>query len=250
MLKGAGVEVDEAGLADLLQRTEGWPTGLYIAALAMKSGTRQSAVGFTFTGDDIFMGDYLRSELLDQISGAELSFLTRTSVLDRMCGPLCDAILSEQGSGAVLEQLEARNLLVVPLDRRREWYRYHHLLRELLRAELQRREPDLVQDLHFRAAMWFEANAMPEAAIDHAQAAGDYDRVARLILELQQPVWASGRVETVRRWMEWHQGRHGSRALRRDRRAWLADLRPARPAGRGRALGGRRGARVPRRDSP
>jgi LuxR family maltose regulon positive regulatory protein len=202
LLKGAGVDAAEASLADLLQRTEGWPTGLYVAALAIKSGARQSAVGFTFTGDDIFMGDYLRSELLDQISGAEVSFLTRTSVLDRMCGSLCDAILSEPGSGAVLERLEARNLLVVPLDRRREWYRYHHLLRELLRAELKRREPDLVQDLHFRAAMWFEANAMPEAAIDHAQAAGDYDRMARLILELQQPVWAVGRVETVRRWME------------------------------------------------
>jgi LuxR family maltose regulon positive regulatory protein len=202
LLRGAGVDADEASLADLLQRTEGWPTGLYIAALAMKSGTRQNAVGFTFTGDDIFMGDYLRSELLDQISGAEVSFLTRTSVLDRMCGPLCDAILNEPGSAAVLERLEARNLLVVPLDRRREWYRYHHLLRELLRAELKRREPDLVQDLHFRAAMWFEANAMPEAAIDHAQGAGDYDRMARLILELQQPVWAVGRVETVRRWME------------------------------------------------
>jgi LuxR family maltose regulon positive regulatory protein len=203
LLKGAGADVDETGLSDLLQRTEGWPTGLYIAALAMRSGTQQSTAGFTFTGDDVFMGDYLRSELLDRISDAEVSFLTRTSVLDRMCGPLCDGILGEKGSGAALEQMEARNLLVVPLDRHREWYRYHHLLRELLRAELQRREPDSAQDLHFRAAMWFEANAMPETAIDHAQAAGDYDRVARLILELQQPVWASGRVETVRRWMEW-----------------------------------------------
>ena len=119
LLRGAGAEADEAALADVLQRTEGWPTGLYIAALAMKSGTRQGAVGSTFTGDDVFMGDYLRSELLDQMSGAEVSFLTRTSVLDRMCGPLCDAILGEHGSGAVLEQLEARNLLVVPLDRRR-----------------------------------------------------------------------------------------------------------------------------------
>jgi LuxR family maltose regulon positive regulatory protein len=92
---------------------------------------------------------------------------------------------------------------VLPLDRRREWYRYHHLLRDLLRSELQRQEPGLVADLHFRAAAWFEANSMPEQAIDHAQAAGDYDRVARLILQLQQPVWASGRVETVLRWMEW-----------------------------------------------
>src|SRR5690348_17312592 len=167
LLKGAGTEVDETALHDLLQRTEGWPTGLYIAALAMNSGTRHSDVGFTFTGDDVYMGDYLRSELLDRISDEEASFLTRTSVLDRMCGPLCDAILDEKGSGRVLEQIEARNLLVVPLDRRREWYRYHHLLRELLQSELRRREPDLVQDLHFRAAMWFEANGMPEAAIEH-----------------------------------------------------------------------------------
>ena len=203
LMRGAGAQADEEGLRDLLRRTEGWPTGLYIAALAMNSGTRRSAAGFTFTGDDVFMGDYLRSELLDRISGTEVSFLTRTSVLDRMSGSLCDAILGEPGSGAVLEQMEARNLLVVPLDRHREWYRYHHLFRELLQAELRRREPQAAQDLHFRAAEWLEANAMPEAAIDHAHAAGDYDRVARLILELQQPVWASGRVETVRRWMEW-----------------------------------------------
>jgi LuxR family maltose regulon positive regulatory protein len=203
LLEGAGIDADEASLRDLLQRTEGWPVGLYIAALAIKSGIRQSDVGFTFTGDDMYMGDYLRSELLDRISAAEASFLVQTSVLQRMCGPLCDAILGAQGSGDLLDQMEARNLLVVPLDRHREWYRYHHLLRDLLQAELRRREPDLVLDLHFRAAAWFEANAMPEAAIGHAHAAGDYDRVARLILELQQPVWASGRVETVLRWMTW-----------------------------------------------
>jgi LuxR family maltose regulon positive regulatory protein len=203
LLKGAGAEVDETSLHDLLQRTEGWPAGLYIAALAMNAGSGQSEVGFTFTGDDVFMGDYLRSELLDRVSSAEASFLVRTSVLDRMCGPLCDAVLQEKGSGRVLERMEGQNLLVVPLDRRREWYRYHHLFRDLLQSELRRREPDLVQDLHFRAAAWYEANGMPEAAIDHAQAAGDYDRVARLILELAQPAWAGGRVETVLRWMEW-----------------------------------------------
>jgi LuxR family maltose regulon positive regulatory protein len=203
LLEGAGVEADEARLRDLLQRTEGWPAGLYIAALAIKSGTRQSGAGFTFTGDDVYMGDYLRSELLAGISAREASFLARTSVLERMCGSLCDAILEQEGSGAVLEQMEAKNLLVLPLDRHREWYRYHHLLRDLLRSELQRQEPGLVADLHFRAAAWFEANSMPEQAIGHAQAAGDYDRVARLILRLQQPVWASGRVETVLRWMEW-----------------------------------------------
>src|SRR6266496_3088794 len=203
LLKGAGAELGQASIHDLLQRTEGWPAGLYIAALAMKSGTRHSQAGFTLTGDDVFMGDYLRSELLDRVSTAEASFLIRTSVLDRMSGPLCDAILGEKGSGRLLERMEDRNLLVIPLDRRREWYRYHQLLRELLQSELRRLEPELAQDLHFRAAAWFEANAMPEAAIDHAKAAGDYDRVARLLLDLAQPVWASGRVETVLRWMEW-----------------------------------------------
>ena len=91
---------------------------------------------------------------------------------------------------------------MVPLDRHREWYRYHHLLRDLLQSELRRRDPDLVQGLHFRAAAWYEANAMPEAAIEHARAAGDYDRVARLLLELAQPVWAGGCVQTVLHWME------------------------------------------------
>ncbi len=203
LLESAGVKPGAASASELLQRTEGWPTGLYIAALAIRAGQRQSEAGFTFTGDDRFMGDYLRSELLDRVSDGEVSFLTRTAVLDRMCGSLCDAILGATESGRVLEQMESRNLLVVPLDRRREWYRYHHLFRELLQAELRRREPDLVRDLHFRAAAWYEANAMPEAAIEHAQAAGDNDRVARLVLELAQPVWAGGRVETVLRWMEW-----------------------------------------------
>jgi LuxR family maltose regulon positive regulatory protein len=203
LLEGAGVKPDVASTSELVQRTEGWPTGLYIAALAIRAGTQQSEVGFTFTGDDRYMGDYLRSELLDRVSDSEVSFLTRTAVLDRMCGSLCDAILGATASGRVLEQMESRNLLVVPLDRRREWYRYHHLFRELLQAELRRREPDLVRDLHSRAAEWYEANAMPEAAIEHAQAAGDNDRVARLVLELAQPVWAGGRVQTVLRWMEW-----------------------------------------------
>ncbi len=203
LLAGAGVKPDAASTSELVQRTEGWPTGLYIAALAIRAGTRQSEAGFTFTGDDRFMGDYLRSELLDRVSDGEVSFLTRTAVLDRMCGSLCDAILGTTTSGRILEQLESRNLLVIPLDRRREWYRYHHLFRELLQAELRRREPDLVHDLRVRAAAWYEANAMPEAAIEHAQAAGDSDRVARLVLEHAQPAWASGRVRTVLRWMEW-----------------------------------------------
>ncbi len=201
LLQGAGVELSNAEAFELVERTEGWPVGLYIAALARKSGT--PAAGFTFTGDDRLMRDYLRSELLPRVSAEQATFLVRTSVLDRMSGPLCDAVVGRKGSASVLEELVNRNLLVVPLDRRGEWYRYHHLLRDLLNAELPRDAPELVPGLHSRAAAWYQANGMPEAAIDHAKAAGDADRVASLVLDLMQPVWASGRVDTVRGWMEW-----------------------------------------------
>jgi LuxR family maltose regulon positive regulatory protein len=203
LLRGAGVELGDDDVGELVRRTEGWPVGLYLAALAMTSGSPRTDVGLTFTGDDRFMGDYLRSEILDRVSPAEASFLTRTSILETMSGPLCDATLRETGSGPALEDLENRNLLVLPVDHRREWYRHHHLFRELLSTELRRREPEVVPDLHLRAAAWFEANGMPETAIDHAQAAGDVDGVARVTLTVANSVWASGRADTVLRWMKW-----------------------------------------------
>jgi len=116
-------------------------------------------------------------------------------------------VVGRAGSSRMLEQLEKHNLLVVPLDRRRDWYRYHHLFRELLHAELGRREPELVLRLHSGAAQWYEANAMPEAAIEHAMAAADAQQVARLVLNVMQPVWASGRIDTVLGWMQWLKGR-------------------------------------------
>ena len=179
------------------------PSALYLAALAVTAGARHRDIGVTFTGDDRFMGDYLRAELLDRVSPADVSFLTRTAILEQMSGPLCDAVVGGTRSSAILERLEGRNLLVVPLDRRREWYRYHHLFRELLLSELRRREPGMLVELHLRAAAWCEANGLPESAIDHAQAAGDADRVARLVLQLANTVWVSGRSDTVMRWMEW-----------------------------------------------
>jgi LuxR family transcriptional regulator, maltose regulon positive regulatory protein len=203
LLGAAGIRLSEARVSDLVGRTEGWPVGLYLAALALLAGARHTDVAVPFTGDDRFIADYLRAEFLDRVSPAEATFLTRTSILDSMCGPLCDAVLRVTRSSSVLENLESRNLLVIPLDRRRDWYRYHHLFRELLSRELRRREPEIVGELQFQAAEWYEANGMPEAAIDHAQAAGDADRVARLVLEIANRVWASGRADTVLQWMEW-----------------------------------------------
>jgi LuxR family transcriptional regulator, maltose regulon positive regulatory protein len=200
LLRGAGATVSAADTKELVRRTEGWPAGLYLAALAIKSGA--PATGFGFTGDDRLVDDYLRSELLARLSPSQARFLVCTAILDQMTGPLCDAVLGSTGSARMLKELERHNLLVVPLDRRGEWYRYHHLLRELLLAELRRDDPEIISELQSRAATWFEENGMPESAIEHADAARDIDRVARLVLQLMQPVWASRRVETVRGWME------------------------------------------------
>ena len=203
----------------LLDRTEGWPVGLYLAALALKAGGSRERAGVPFSGDDRLMAEYLRTELLAHLSDAEVSFLTRTSVLDRMSGQLCDAVLDRTGSDAVLESLAHSNLLLVALDRNGEWYRYHHLFRDLLRAELQRREPELVGALHVRAAEWCEANRMPELAIDHAQTGFDVDRVNRLMLLNAQKAFAAGRRETVRRWLGVVRGRGPGRAVSRGRGA-------------------------------
>ena len=202
LLVAAGIESAEDLAEELIDRTEGWPAGLYLAALAINAGSRVEST-LRFTGDDRFIGDYLRSEFLQRVSRADVSFLTRTSILDRMSGPLCDVTAGRRGSGRVLDRLERRNLLVLPLDRRGHQYRYHPLFRELLYAELTRREPDIVPELHSRAAAWYEANDLPEPAIEHAQHAGDADQVARLVLKVANPVWASGRLDTVLRWMEW-----------------------------------------------
>jgi LuxR family maltose regulon positive regulatory protein len=206
LLAGAEVRLPGEHAVELHRRTEGWPAALYLAALALRAAstaTDTPAAGVVFAGDDRFIVDYLNAELLSRLPARQVSFLTRTAVLDRMCGPLCDAVLDTTGSATVLESLAGSNLLLVPLDRRRQWYRYHHLFRDLLGAELGRREPQLVPELHRRAAVWCQANGLEETAIDHAQAAGDADQVAWLVLKVSQPVWVSGRVDTILRWMEW-----------------------------------------------
>jgi LuxR family transcriptional regulator, maltose regulon positive regulatory protein len=239
LLLEAGVELAAADLDELVGKTEGWPVGLYLAALAVKAGGSHTAARGPLTGEDRFIGDYLRSEFLDRVSPAEASFLTHTSILDRMCGPLCDAVLGAKASSELLERLERRNLLVVPLDRRREWYRYHHLFRELLVSELRRREPELISELHLRAAAWFEANGMPETAIDHAQAAGDHDHVADRVAGCQPRLgqWALRHrcaLDGVVR------GARPGRALPGDRRARGVDVRAGGSPRGYRALGGRR----------
>ena len=124
-------------------------------------------------------------------------------MLDRMCGPLCEAVLDQPGSAAELAELVRSNLLLVPLDRRGFWYRYHHLFRDMLLAELERLEPGLLPVLRRRAAAWCEANGRPEEALEYAMAADDVDAAARLAQSLWLPTDRQGRFVTLQRWFRW-----------------------------------------------
>jgi LuxR family maltose regulon positive regulatory protein len=198
LLVAAGADVTEAQATELNKRAEGWAAGLYLAALSLNGGGSSLA---SFGGDNRFVTDYLRAEELARVGPAELDFLLRTAVLDRMCGPLCDALLERNDSTQVLEQLEHKNLFVVSLDHSRTWFRYHHLFREMLQAELERRDPELAATLNRRAASWSEANGQLELAIDYAAAAGDTDGLARLVAICAIPYYRRGRVTTVERWL-------------------------------------------------
>ena len=202
LLRAVDVDYDAEDVAKLTDRTEGWPVGAYLAALALKDGSPKPGCP-SVEGDDRFVADYFDFELLSRLAPRDVRFLTRTAVLDRMCGSLCDAVLETTGSASKLESIARANLFLVPLDRRRGWYRYHHEFREFLRAELERREPELVTELNRRAATWYEANGAHEAGIPHARAADDFDRLARLVAGLALPVCSSGRAETVERWLDW-----------------------------------------------
>ena len=200
LLAAAGVELSETDSADLHARTEGWAAGLYLAALSLTAGGEAQAAA-SFRGDDRYVVDYLRLEHLSQLPAAQARFLTRTAVLESFSGELCDAVLEDTGSAAMLEEIARSNLFLVALDRQREWFRYHHLFRDLLRAELQRTEPDAVAGLNLRAAEWHEANGRPDAAIEYATAARDTARVARLVATLALPAYRQGLARTVERWM-------------------------------------------------
>src|SRR6185436_343426 len=203
LLGAAGVGLPDAELAELVEHAEGWPAGLYLAALSIRAQGRRVKDGAPFAGSDRLVADYLRSELLAHLSLEEVRFLTRTAVLERMSGALCDAVLESSGSAAILESLERSNLFLVPLDRDRQWFRSPHLFQELLRAQLERAEPDLVPRLLGRASEWCVPNGQLEAALGYAQEAGDVDRAAKLFEQCGPLVYQSGRIATTQRWLDW-----------------------------------------------
>jgi LuxR family transcriptional regulator, maltose regulon positive regulatory protein len=207
LLKNAGVEVSDAEVDGLHGKTEGWPVGLYLAALSLRAGGSVPSTVAAFHGDDQFVSEYLHFEVLSRLPQKEMQFLRRTAVLDRLSGPLCDAVLEETGSAEILARMERSNQLVVALDHRSESYRYHHLFQEMLTTDLERTEPELKVPMLRRAADWCERNEKPEEAVEYAISAGDDDRVARLLGALTLPLYRTGRMSTIQRWCGWLQNR-------------------------------------------
>ena len=177
-----GLDLSAQDVETLETRTEGWIAGLQLAALSMRG--REDVSGFigAFAGDDRYIVDYLVEEVLQRQSERVRNFLLQTSILERLSGPLCDAVTGHEDGKGVLEALERGNLFVVPLDDNRQWYRYHHLFADVLRAHSMDEQPDRIPTLHRRAAAWFEESGMAAEAIEQARAAGDHETVARLLV--------------------------------------------------------------------
>ena len=229
MLSMAGVELVPADLAALLRHTEGWPAALYLAALSLRGRQDPHRAVAGFAGDDRLVADYLRDEVLTQLPASSASFLIRTSILGRLSGPICDAVLGSAGSGAVLRDLERSGIPLVPLDAADSEYRHHALLGEMLRAELRRREPARSAELHRRAGAWHEHEGDVAPALEHAIEAGDVRRRRALPVD----------------------DRGGARGRRRARggTAWLERFRPEQLSARSRRSRSRRDG-APRRRRP
>ncbi len=200
-------------IAALEARTEGWIAGLQLAALSMQGHEDSTNFIQSFTGSHHFVLDYLMEEVLQQQSESIQTFLLRTSILERMCGPLCDAVLghpsaSGQKTGQeTLEYLERANLFIVPLDNERRWYRYHHLFAELLRQRLHQSASPVngeggVAEYHIRASQWYEDNGLELEAFQHAAAANDVERTSRLIQGKGMPLHVRGALFPVLNWLE------------------------------------------------
>jgi LuxR family maltose regulon positive regulatory protein len=206
-----GLPLDAAAVAALEARTEGWVAGLQLAALSLQGRPAADMAAFiaAFTGSNRHVVDYLVEEVLERQDAAVQTFLLRTSILDRLCAPLCAAVVAaeeeQEGSVAacrrVLEALERGNVFVVGLDEERRWYRYHHLFAEVLRSRVQQAQPLLVPELHRRASAWCAREGLTREAIAHALAAGEYERAAALLEAIAVPLYQHGAWQTLGTWL-------------------------------------------------
>ncbi len=201
-----GLHLSSAEVSSLEARTEGWIAGLQLAAISIQGYSDTAQFISSFTGSHRFVMDYLMEEVLKQQSDKVHTFLLQTSILDRFCASLCDAVLqSDRGGQEILEHLERSNLFIIPLDNERHWYRYHHLFADLLRHRLYHVNKDKADEraaLHMRASHWFEENELEIEAFQHAAAAQDVNRAAKLIEGKGMPLHFRGAASTILNWLK------------------------------------------------
>jgi LuxR family maltose regulon positive regulatory protein len=191
-------------IAALESRTEGWVAGVQLAALSLQGRSPERAAQFiqAFSGSHHYVIDYLGDEVLRRQPDEVQSFLLQTSILDRLCGPLCDAVLGEsRDSERMLRELERRNLFLIPLDDERHWYRYHHLFSDLLFQRLKQTQPDRLSELYLRAALWLEQNGYPQDGVEFALKAQDYELAIRLIEKVKYPLATRGELPLLIHWL-------------------------------------------------
>ena len=197
-----GLDLAPDSIGTLQRRTEGWPAGLYLAFLAIRNVIDPTAALVEFGGSSHHVVDYLTEVVLESETDEHRSFLLHTSILERMCVSLCDRVTGTEDSARVLGEIERANLFLVPLDRRGEWFRYHHMFAKLLRDELGRREGDTEPELHHRACAWFGSAGDVDEAIHHAIAGGDLETAATLVATHWFAYLNSGRLATLAGWLE------------------------------------------------
>jgi len=202
LLRKLGVDLPAPEVRKIVAHTEGWPAGVYLAGLSIAAQPDPIEAAGEITGSSRYIVDYFLDEVLTRQSAQTMRFLLRTSVLDRICGSLCDAVLDTTGSAGWLNEIQALNLFIIPEDDQGEWYRYHRLFAEMLQSELHRREPGEEARVRRRAAGWYEQHGYPEQAVRYAMAAGDQRAAARLITAYTQRLNSEGRIRLVREWLD------------------------------------------------
>jgi LuxR family maltose regulon positive regulatory protein len=221
-----GLGLSRENIRTLEARTEGWISGLQLAAISMQGLDAKQLADFLagFTGGYHYIVDYLMEEVLERQPDAMREFLLQTSILERMTGGLCDALTGGSNGQRMLERLEKRNLFIVPLDEERQWYRYHQLLADVLQNQLQQSYPEPLPDLHRRASQWFENKGFLEEAISHAVKSKDIERTTRLIEQNAMAMLMQGELVTLLNWIKPIENLAGDRPWLSTYKSWALTL--------------------------
>ena len=201
LLASDGVRLSTESMWELMRRTEGWPAGLYLAALSLTGRTDANDFIHHFTGTNRFIGDYLTEEVLSRQSEEVRNFILDMSIVQRFSAPLCEYMTGERQSARILRDLQHTNLFLIPLDAEEQWFRFHHLFGAVARSALETERPDRMAMLHGRAAEWLSENGYVDTAVEHALAADDSDHAAALVQASWLKYVDSGLGSTVRGWV-------------------------------------------------